>query len=1581
MSNNIDFIRQVLQPRVTRPQMTLAIYPDIQSGSTKPQVSITSTSITVKYGSIQEQVLFVGKSVEQLAADINRTAVPVKCVALSNSLSLSSGDFIQTSGFITIPDSFSVYDRTIDNGVILRSAKWSIKYNDTAKIRILAPYNDSFMLPWYPRISIGAFTQEYKGRKFNFYIPEYNLQTWSTLYGMPFKDLKSASVSVKDTNLIQLPRYPIHWNGDNLIFYNDGSPISNFIIEDIDVNNGLVYIKPGSFPNGNITVDYTYLENSFVYPYLNINAHFSQNPSLIDKFVVFYLLPAEGTIAVKNNRTVYHKIADNLQEAIDSIEVENSDLPIAIIGAYSIQQVLSSDRVTILDTRVLGGGLVNDELKSPVHIIDTVFTLNNDNKKQPIEDIFDDAKSFWDIGNYDGEPYPGAASVVVKVPDYLQDKFTNANIKSKVSKFISAGVYPIIDYYRDYTGFVSDFSSDVSLLANQEFSDNFSGIYGSYWVPANRIVPSGTVLSYWNNDIESNTKVVSIDNKFYLESSPLTGFYQTYLKSSPRTIITWQERSILGTGDKYSDWNIVRHIDDREVTPGNLVKGTIGFYSPYEHKQYKDLNIFSPYLLQDTGVFRSNVEHEILSIMSGLKSLAGTSAEAPLVASITDIVNGYTGVGTPYYGMPSDYIAPLKLANDSPELLTTGIRSFVNAIISGYQSGFNSLYISNYYDPATNRYSSPAFGTTFTITPHLYALALCLNYAKYNLTGIYSNIYSDVKTALTAIYDTNINQTYITPDYYIGSDSAGLDALIRSTLNVPAYLDVNKVYEDHRITELLPSILLAVKGFPAYTTATISPYTGLLRLVTDTVNTAVSRLPGSLYSQKYNSGDPVARSWYAPFDRYGEYLGTLATDIINVYENMFSIYKENTREPNFTGLSINYLIGHLDNLKTVLDYGFSGFSETIKRGGILDRKIGKLIYAYGWYAHKATDAAGAIDSIANQLLTADYSGYHDLYVDSMKVYTKSLIREDGAIAEIDTVDQDHLPVEGTPPLEVFDTLRLRYEKENELGILQGVFTNTTGQWSYNGYYPISNLDSNLSGNFGPKIAEKLIDMRKPFTGYPIDEWEPIYQDYSNVRGTNFTPVYTEYLYLTPENAFSGAANTTSQWRFFQTGSTDIQLGFLRGMGLNTIRVFGSLHMYEYYRLLGLTGDANPFIQNYKSFLTLAQRNYIKVMPVIFDGTALCTNPVGEPFNYLYNWVSMPHSSYRTSAWYTATGQYYVRDFVAACTGFNNVLLFDIANEMDPNTASGLIKSTLDGVKAITTNIPTTVGYAASVNRPGSNFNNWSLSYSGLDVVTYHPYSIFKEVFDSFTDLAKESSAGKPILISEFGGPTTAQLPEDVCLYAIATGVGYMFYNNVVAPSHFNQILNSLGGVVFYDGEIMNAKTVQEIQTQAIRQRAPSGAFRSYVQKSNLEPFGFSPFLPTYSGRDLVNYFATWNSQPLLSGTDDSLKGRLYLFKKYHIGLALTDLNYLVDGIYGFTGAYARGYFNSSEETSITGMLGSYNLRDLLGASGIASSTPAWLYDAAYPAYTAIDWLAYDNLFSGMANTIYGYITGKNLTYI
>jgi hypothetical protein len=67
---------------------------------------------------------------------------------------------------------------------------------------------------------------------------------------MPFKDVRSASVQVIDVNVLQVARYPIHWTDDNLIFYVDGSPVSNIIVEDIDVNNGLIYIRPGSFPNG-----------------------------------------------------------------------------------------------------------------------------------------------------------------------------------------------------------------------------------------------------------------------------------------------------------------------------------------------------------------------------------------------------------------------------------------------------------------------------------------------------------------------------------------------------------------------------------------------------------------------------------------------------------------------------------------------------------------------------------------------------------------------------------------------------------------------------------------------------------------------------------------------------------------------------------------------------------------------------------------------------------------------------------------------------------------------------------------------------------------------------------------------------------------------------------------------------------------------------------------------------------------------------------------------------------------------------------------------------------------------------------
>jgi hypothetical protein len=692
-------------------------------------------------------------------------------------------------------------------------------------------------------------------------------------------------------------------------------------------------------------------------------------------------------------------------------------------------------------------------------------------------------------------------------------------------------------------------------------------------------------------------------------------------------------------------------------------------------------------------------------------------------------------------------------------------------------------------------------------------------------------------------------------------------------------------------------------------------------------------------------------------------------------------------------------------IRSALNLAYTGFSEALFRGGGLDTNIPQLLYSYGWTKKASQDIYAQSGSYFDNLSGlraafnhSDVDRFYGLFQSGVSIYTKNIVTREGDIQQKNCINQNPGPYTGSPPSKIFDMLGLAtyLDPDKFTHLTQGVFCTVTGNYSYSGCYP---LDVDLNGQFGgaeAEVLDGLLSLRNhltrtapvAFTGIIPNPYNPVFDDfeyintgYTNVRGVNFTPY--NYESVNGTGIYSGASNTTMQWRFYQTGSTDLQLGYIRGLGLNSVVVFCGLYDYEKHFATGATGFSNEFIGKYRNFLGLASGHKLYVTPVMFDSTALTSGPTGNSYEYITNWVAMPPTTLRTSGWYEATGQYYVRDIVEASTGFDNILMFNLMNEPDPNAVSGLLRTGIDHIKSLTTGIPLTIGFAASIHRPGSYYTNWTLAYlsggnSGLDVHSYHPYGIFKETFDAFTVLARESSATKPVLVTEFAGPTTAQLPQDVLRYAEATGVGWQFYNNIIAPTGSRQILNGLGGLVFYDGTVPNLVTVSGLHAAAVRAGAPTGGFIQFSGSPGYETGYFNPFPIGYSGRQLVDFFRDWDTKQRLSGSPLTGLLRTYQFKAAHISYTLFDLYYLCDGPFSFTGQYARNFFTTGEQSGILTMLSGFTHVDLLGVSGYGSATPAWFYYGA-PPYTNIDLQAYDIYFSGLAKTIYGHITGKNMT--
>ena len=219
----IDFTRQSILEKSTRSIPGIVLYCSNVSGA-KPSISITATQITIGYEGSTTAITYTDKPIEDVCLSINRTSYPVTAKPLVRNTILKNGDLVSKIGEVSItnlpiPDHIPVYDRVPENGIIIRIKSVSVRQKFNSQIRVVQPYMDSAALPWYPRISVGSFTQKVNGRVFNYSIPEFHEQTWSIRYGKPFKDVRGEKLRSSGRNAFRVSRTPIFWNGENILLF------------------------------------------------------------------------------------------------------------------------------------------------------------------------------------------------------------------------------------------------------------------------------------------------------------------------------------------------------------------------------------------------------------------------------------------------------------------------------------------------------------------------------------------------------------------------------------------------------------------------------------------------------------------------------------------------------------------------------------------------------------------------------------------------------------------------------------------------------------------------------------------------------------------------------------------------------------------------------------------------------------------------------------------------------------------------------------------------------------------------------------------------------------------------------------------------------------------------------------------------------------------------------------------------------------------------------------------------------------------------------------------------------------------
>ncbi len=360
------------------------------------------------------------------------------------------------------PISFNVYVHSKSYKYYITSY-YSVRFNDRQSIKLLSPRELSSKESWYARIKNGRFDREQRNKTSHpieiFSIPEYYRQDF--LYKEPpVMRVKGERALFINENTIKLSCTPFVFDRSDknteMIVRVNGSKMG---VVDWNSFNGLVTLNGVIDQSDNIVVDYTYEEHSYVYKGYHDNNgvfwHLDLNPTkghyctyldpmdntikdvpsfyLIDKVIYFYI-----RASVRSEKD----LAENLQPISDVNKytvmhtfekIESNEY--LLIGEIRIRPNSNQQNIRLFDSRTRGGGL------------DSYITLNDIQRTEP-ESIY-----YWDIGYWDGQPFPENGIAVIRISRYILKeyggRFTKVEVEEKVQKHLALGVLPIIEYMND----------------------------------------------------------------------------------------------------------------------------------------------------------------------------------------------------------------------------------------------------------------------------------------------------------------------------------------------------------------------------------------------------------------------------------------------------------------------------------------------------------------------------------------------------------------------------------------------------------------------------------------------------------------------------------------------------------------------------------------------------------------------------------------------------------------------------------------------------------------------------------------------------------------------------------------------------------------------------------------------------------------------------------------------------------------------------------------------------------------------------------------------------------------------------
>jgi hypothetical protein len=338
----------------------------------------------------------------------------------------------------TISNTYQFFLRQLS---VTTSGTLHIRFLHGNGLEVLAPYDSLPNTPWYVRVRFGLqpTPPEWALQIFLPFRP-YALGTW-----VPAKVLDKTMIEFERKRILQ----DAHSLPDILIF--DKNHVLKYALEGTDLGTtkrGFLYpwrrglVKSSNmdpyFARLDLGVDlapddivfgfYSYKEPDIIYRDIDVNPF--TNPDVKNKIIEFYY-KVDSSVPLQR---IFYRVKDPLTGTYIST-LTNDSHPVTtgtLFGTVVVGASVNPKQYQIEDTRTRGGGLAKEWQDIPENV------------------------NFWDIGYWDGKPYPIGGAMIVYLPATLLNTMTNDSVENRVKSCLPMGTIPVIRYYQmdEVTGII-----------------------------------------------------------------------------------------------------------------------------------------------------------------------------------------------------------------------------------------------------------------------------------------------------------------------------------------------------------------------------------------------------------------------------------------------------------------------------------------------------------------------------------------------------------------------------------------------------------------------------------------------------------------------------------------------------------------------------------------------------------------------------------------------------------------------------------------------------------------------------------------------------------------------------------------------------------------------------------------------------------------------------------------------------------------------------------------------------------------------------------------------------------------------